>query len=66
MAKNDPKRLVRPKKGRIIAGVALGLANYFNVDVVLVRLIWVLLILPGGFPGLLPYIICWIVMPEEN
>lgn len=60
------KKLVRPKEGRVIAGVAIGLANYFNVDVVFVRLIWVLLFLPGGFPGILPYIVCWIVIPSEK
>jgi phage shock protein C len=60
------KRLVRPREGRVIAGVAMGLANYFNVDVVFVRLIWVLLFLPGGLPGILPYIVCWIVIPSEK
>jgi len=60
------KKLVRPKKGRRFAGVAVGLANYFNVDVVVVRLIWVFLFVPGGFPGLFPYVICWLVIPEEN
>lgn len=60
------KRLVRPKQGRVIAGVALGLANYFNVDVVFVRLLWVLLFLPGGLPGIIPYIVCWIVIPSEK
>lgn len=61
-----PKRLVRPKKGRVIAGVAMGIANYLNVDVVVVRLILVLLLLPGGLPGLLPYILAWIVIPSEE
>jgi phage shock protein PspC (stress-responsive transcriptional regulator) len=60
------KKLVRPKEGRVIAGVAIGLANYFNVDVVFVRLIWVLLFLPGGFPGIIPYIVCWIIIPSEK
>jgi len=64
--KDSPKRLVRPKEGRVIAGVARGMANYFNVDVVFVRLIWILLLLPGGLPGLLPYIICWMVIPSEK
>ncbi len=59
-------KLVRPKKGRVIAGVALAFANYFNIDVVLVRLIWILLLLPGGLPGLIPYIICWIIIPSEE
>lgn len=59
------KKLVRPKKGRKVAGVAIGLANYFNLDVTLVRLIWVFLLIPGGFPGLIPYLLCWLVIPEE-
>ena len=65
MAK-EIKRLVRPKKGRWIAGVSLGLANYFNIDVTVVRIIWVFLFLPGGLPGLLPYILLWILMPSED
>jgi phage shock protein C len=60
------KRLVRPKKGRVIAGVALGLANYFNVDVTIVRIVWVFLFIPGGMPGLVPYVILWILMPSEK
>lgn len=59
------KKLVRPKEGRKIAGVAQGLANYFNVDATLVRIIWVILLLPGGLPGLVPYLICWVVIPGE-
>lgn len=60
------KKLVRPRKGRIIAGVARGIANYFGISVVLLRVIWVLLFLPGGAPGLIPYIIFWIFMPSED
>jgi phage shock protein C len=59
------KKLVRPKEGRLIAGVARGMANYFNVDVTLVRIIWVLLLLPGGLPGFVPYIVCWLLIPGE-
>jgi len=59
------KRLYRSKKDRMIAGVCGGLAEYFNIDPVIVRVIAVLLLLPGGAPGLLPYIILWIVVPEE-
>lgn len=60
------KRLVRPKKGRKFAGVAVGIANYLGVDVTVVRLIWVFMFIPGGIPGLLPYLVCWLVMPEEE
>jgi phage shock protein C len=60
------KRIVRPKEGRMIGGVAAAFANYFNVDVTLVRIIWVILLLPGGLPGFIPYIICWIMIPPET
>ncbi len=60
------RRLTRPKKGRILGGVALGIANYFNLDVTLVRIIWILLLIPGGLPGFIPYVICWVLMPSES
>lgn len=60
------KKLVRPKEGRMVAGVCAGLAKYVGRDVTLIRLIFALLLIPGGIPGLLPYIICWLVIPEEN
>jgi phage shock protein C len=62
----EVKRLYRPNSGRMLAGVCLGLANYFNIDVTIVRVIWILLLLPGGLPGLLPYIILWVLMPSEH
>jgi phage shock protein C len=58
------KRLVRPRADRKIAGVCAGFAEYFDVDVTLVRLVWLFVVLVGG-TGLLAYVIAWIVMPEE-
>lgn len=60
------KRLVRPKEGKILGGVAAGLAHYFGVDVTVIRIIWILLLLPGGLPGVLPYILLWIIIPSEK
>lgn len=60
------KRLVRPQKGRVLGGVCLALANYFNIDVVFVRLIFALLLLPGGLPGFIPYLLGWIIIPSEK
>ena len=57
--------LVRPRHNRILGGVAAGLANRFGLPVWLMRLIWLILLLPGGVPGVLPYVILWIVMPSE-
>jgi phage shock protein C len=59
------KRMVRPLKGRRLAGVCLGIANYFNIDPTVIRLFWVLMLLPGGIPGILLYILAWMVIPEE-
>jgi phage shock protein C len=58
------KRLVRPRLGRKIAGVCLGFAEFFDLDVTLVRVIWLLVAIMTGV-GLLAYPIAWIVMPEE-
>jgi len=62
---NSVTRLVRPRAGRMIAGVCQGLANAYAWDVVWVRVITVLLTVFGGGAGLLAYVIFWIVMPEE-
>lgn len=59
----EDKRLIRSTTNRMIAGVAGGLAEYMNLDPTLIRLIFVLLALLGG-PGLLIYLILWLVMPE--
>lgn len=59
------KKLYRSKTDRKLAGVCGGLANYFNIDSTLIRVGFVLLALPGGLPGVLPYLILWIVIPEE-
>ena len=56
--------LYRPRNDRIVAGVAAGLAHRFGTPVWLMRLLWVLLLLPGGLPGLIPYVILWVVMPS--
>jgi phage shock protein PspC (stress-responsive transcriptional regulator) len=56
--------LVRPRSGRILAGVCAGLARRFGMKPGVVRLLFVLsLLLPG--PQLLAYIALWILMPSE-
>jgi len=57
------KKLYRSSTDRKIAGVCAGLAEYFNIDPTIVRVIFVLLLLPGGLPGLLPYLLLWIIIP---
>jgi phage shock protein C len=62
---NEPKTLKRSRSNRILFGVCGGLGEYFDVDPVWFRLLFVLFGLPGGVPGILLYIICMIVIPEE-
>jgi phage shock protein C len=58
------KRLMRPRLGRKIAGVCLGFAEYFDVNVTVVRLVWLITSFMTGI-GLISYPIAWIIMPEE-
>jgi phage shock protein C len=61
----QPKRLYR-SKNRMLAGVLAGFAEYINADPTIIRVAFVLLsILSAGFPGLLVYIIFWIITPEK-
>ncbi len=58
------KRLYRSRKEKMIGGVAGGLAGYFDIDPVIVRILFVVAVFMGG-SGILAYIVCWIIMPEE-
>lgn len=59
------RRLVRPRQGKMIAGVAAGLARRFGLSAGLVRILFVVsLILPG--PQILVYLALWIIMPKEG
>ena len=58
-------RLTR-SRNRVIAGVCAGLAEWLGWDIALVRVLYLALsIVSAGFPGVLAYIILWIIMPEE-
>jgi phage shock protein PspC (stress-responsive transcriptional regulator) len=62
------RRLTRSQAERKVAGVCAGLANYLDVDVVLVRTAWVILsVVPGAIVGgILAYLGAWLIMPEET
>lgn len=60
------KKLTR-SHDRVIAGVCAGIAEYFGWDITLVRVVYLILsIFSIAFPGILVYIILWIVMPENR
>ena len=58
------KKLYRSKTDKKLTGVCGGLAKYFGVDATLIRLLVALAVLFGGF-GLLAYIVCAFIIPEE-
>lgn len=59
------KRLYRSNSNRMIGGVCAGLAEYFNTDPSLVRVVFVLLFVFGG-SGFLLYLILWVILPEQG
>jgi phage shock protein C len=65
--KNVPARqLMRSMSDKKIAGVCAGMAKYLDVDVTIIRLIWITLIFVPPSLGLIAYIVAWIVMPVDR
>lgn len=62
----DDKRLERPRAGRMLAGVCAGIAEYFGLEVSLVRVGYVLLTLFTAFCGVLVYFILVVIIPQEK
>ena len=62
---SEPKKLYRSRSSRMIAGVSGGLAEYLNIDPVVVRLIFVITAIFGASIGFWVYIIMWIAVPEQ-
>lgn len=59
-------RLYRPRTDRMIAGVCSGIAQHWNLDPTLVRIVYVIVSLfSAAFPGILLYVILWAIIPEE-
>ncbi len=61
---NAPKRLYRSNTNRILGGVCGGIAEYFNIDPVIVRLIWIVITVFYGL-GILIYLIAWVIIPQS-
>ena len=57
-------KLYRSREQHWLAGVAGGMAEYTGIPVLLVRFIWFLLLLPGGLPGVVLYLACWLLIPK--
>ncbi len=65
MSVNQKKALRRSKSNRMIAGVCGGLAEFFGISSFWFRLALVIALIPGGVPGILIYLILWIIIPVE-
>lgn len=61
---SNNKRLERDLSNRVLGGVCSGLGNYFGIDPIFWRILFIILCFIPAIPGLLTYIILWIVMPE--
>ena len=61
-----PSKLMRSRTDRKIAGICAGLSEHLGLDTSLVRILWVFVVLATGFfPGIIAYILAWIIIPEE-
>ena len=65
--KMNNKKLYRSMADKKLCGVCGGIAEYFDLDPTLIRLLWVVMTLfTAAFPGVLAYIICAIIVPQQN
>lgn len=62
-AENDAK--LRRQQG-LIAGVCGGLGEFFGIRPLWFRILFLVLLLPGGLPGFIPYLILWLVIPKQR
>jgi phage shock protein PspC (stress-responsive transcriptional regulator) len=61
----EGKQLRRSRSSKVLAGVCGGLGQFFGIDPLWFRVGFILAALPGGVPGILAYVICWVVIPAE-
>ncbi|MBD9252890.1 PspC domain-containing protein [bacterium] len=62
---DERKRLYKSRNNKMICGVCAGIADYFNIDPSIVRVLWAVLALAAG-TGILAYIACAIILPEGD
>ncbi len=64
MSSGENKVLRRSRSNRVVAGVCGGLGEFFGISPFWFRLGFVIASLPGGLPGIVPYLLCWIIIPK--
>lgn len=65
MTTNQSRVLRRSRRNRMLAGVCGGLAEFFGISAFWFRLAMIIAFIPGGVPGLLIYVLLWIMIPGE-
>jgi len=63
---NQQKELRRSRSDHVVAGVCGGLAEFLGIRAFWFRLAFLIALIPGGVPGLLPYILLWLIIPKER
>ncbi len=64
---NEPKKIYRIEQGAKLFGVCGGIAEYFNIDATLVRLVWAVLSLcTAAFPGIALYVVAGLILPKKS
>ena len=65
MTTHQKRSLRRSRDNRMIAGVCGGLADFFGISSFWFRLAFLIALIPGGVPGILVYLLMWIMVPSE-
>jgi phage shock protein C len=65
MSNASGRVLRRSRRDRVFAGVCGGMGEFFGISAIWFRLAFLIALLPGGIPGILAYVICWLVIPAE-
>lgn len=63
---SQKKVLRRSRSDRVVAGVCGGLAEFFGISAFWFRLAFMIALIPGGIPGLLPYVLLWLIIPKDK
>jgi phage shock protein PspC (stress-responsive transcriptional regulator) len=63
---NDQKQLIRPRDGRMIAGVCAGIGQFFGIDANIVRILFAVITVFSAGAAALVYLLAWVVVPEEG
>src|SRR5580700_8956451 len=63
---NGQKQLIRPRDGRMVAGVCAGIGQFFGIDANLIRIVFAVLTVFSAGAAALVYLLAWVVVPEEG